>query len=84
MSGDLGERVALAILNSDRVAGGLPELASRDDVPDSEGYVRNARAVIPIVLEEVGRYLSACQYEPAPYTCLRQRLRTLSDGSAER
>ena len=59
MSGDLEERVALAIMNSDRVAGGLPELASRDDVPDSDGYLRNAMAVIPLVMEDAAKVAEA-------------------------
>lgn len=40
------ERVALAILNSDRTAAGLTPAKSRDEIPDSDGYVRNAIAVI--------------------------------------
>jgi hypothetical protein len=40
------ERVALAILNSDRRAAGLTPAKSRDEIPDSDGYVRNAIAVI--------------------------------------
>lgn len=68
------EEVALAILNSDRGAGGWPPLASRDNVPDSEGYVRNARAVVAAVLDEVAAHLSAVQYDPAPYTTMKVRL----------
>lgn len=40
------EIMALAILNSDRAAHGWPPVASRENIPDSEGYVRNARDVI--------------------------------------
>lgn len=46
---ELVEMVALAILNSDRVAAGLPEVETRERIENSEGYVRNARAIIPIV-----------------------------------
>lgn len=35
------ERLALAILNSDRVAGGWPRIETRTHVPHSEGYLRN-------------------------------------------
>lgn len=40
------ERIALVLLNDDRTAAGLPAVASRDGIRDSEGYVRNARAVL--------------------------------------
>jgi hypothetical protein len=43
---DVIEIMALAILNSDREAHGWPPVASRENIPDSEGYVRNARDVI--------------------------------------
>lgn len=35
------------------------------------------RAVIPVVLAEVQRHLSAVQYDPAPYTALKHRLAEL-------
>ncbi|GGP00883.1 hypothetical protein [Stakelama pacifica] len=57
----LKEEVALALLNDDRAAAGLPPVASRDNVPDSDGYVRNA----------------GVQYDPAPYTAMKYRLRSL-------
>ena len=40
------EAIALTILNSDRKASGWPPVESREGIPDSEGYVRNARAII--------------------------------------
>lgn len=40
------EAVALAILNDDRRRAGLSPASSRDDIPDSWGYVENARAAI--------------------------------------
>lgn len=43
------EVVALAILNSDREMRGLPPVDSRADIPDSDGYVRNAEAAIKAV-----------------------------------
>lgn len=46
ISDDVVERVALAILNSDREMRGLHPLTSRENVPDSDGYVTNARAAI--------------------------------------
>lgn len=46
-------------------------------LPTWENYVEAARAVIPVVLEEVQRHLSAVQYDPAPYTALKYRLRNL-------
>ena len=45
-SGDVVEAVALAILNSDRGMRGLDPLESRENVPDSDGYVTNATAAI--------------------------------------
>lgn len=43
---DLIETIALAILNSDRVAGGWPPVESRDGIPNSDGYARNAADVL--------------------------------------
>jgi len=71
---DVLERVALVLLNDDRQAAGLPTVPSRDNIPDSEGYVRNARAVVAAVLDEVAAHLSAVQYDPAPYTTMKVRL----------
>lgn len=48
-SPQLVEQVALAILNSDRSVGGWPPLLSRATVADSEGYVRNALAVLDLL-----------------------------------
>lgn len=48
------ERMALAILNSDRTMRGLRTLESRDNVPDSGGYVVNARAALAAALEPLG------------------------------
>ena len=45
-AGNVEERIALAILNSDRAMAGLPAAESRDEMPDSDGYVVNARAVL--------------------------------------
>jgi hypothetical protein len=45
------EILALAILNSDREAAGLPHAESRESILDSDGYVRNARAVLTALLE---------------------------------
>lgn len=47
----LAEKVALVLINDDRAAAGLPPVESRDTVPDSDGYVRNALVVIPIILQ---------------------------------
>lgn len=40
------ERLALAILNSDRVAGGWPRIETRTHVLNSEGYLRNVDDVL--------------------------------------
>lgn len=53
----LVEEVALGLLNSDRAMAGLPPVSSRVGIRDSEGYVVNARAIIPIVQR-------ACEAEP--------------------
>lgn len=57
------ERLALAILNSDREAAGLPSFASRDTVPDSDGYVRNAHAVLTALREPTPRMRKAGEIE---------------------
>lgn len=54
--------------------------AWRHSVPAATAALAEA---LPMVLTEVERHLSACQYDPAPYTCLKHRLRTLSDGEGE-
>jgi hypothetical protein len=46
------ERLALAILNSDRNAGGWPSVGSRSNIPDSEGYVRNVDAILADITEQ--------------------------------
>lgn len=46
MASDMVERVALAILNSDREMAGLWPVCSRLNVPESDGYVVNAIAVL--------------------------------------
>jgi hypothetical protein len=46
------EALALVILNSDREMRGLVASPSRERIPDSGGYVRNARAVIAHILGE--------------------------------
>lgn len=43
------ERVALAILNSDRAMAGFPPMDSRDNIPDSDGYVVNADAALTAI-----------------------------------
>lgn len=40
------EKLALAILNSDRVAGGLKPVGSREGIKDSHGYLRNVDDVL--------------------------------------
>lgn len=49
----LVEAVALGLLNSDRAMAGLPPVKSREGIRDSDGYVVNARAIIPIVQKAV-------------------------------
>lgn len=51
MTTPLVQAIALAILNSDRRAGGWPAVESRDGIPDSEGYVRNAQAALTAITE---------------------------------
>jgi hypothetical protein len=46
------EALALVILNSDRTMRGLAASPSRERIPDSGGYVLNARAVIAHILGE--------------------------------
>lgn len=46
MNDELMERLALAILNSDRIDGGWPPVGSRENIPDSDGYVRNVKAIL--------------------------------------
>tara|TARA_Y100000114_G_scaffold153717_2_gene174262 strand:- start:27079 stop:27351 length:273 start_codon:yes stop_codon:yes gene_type:complete len=43
---NMREKIALAILNSDRLAAGLEPAASRENIPGSDGYLRNARAAL--------------------------------------
>ena len=50
-SDTLVEAIAVAIVNSDRIAGGWPPVESRDDIPDSDGYVRNATAALTAITE---------------------------------
>jgi hypothetical protein len=38
-----------------------------------------AGTIIPMVLDEIERHLSAVQYDPAPYTSLKRRLAGLRD-----
>lgn len=45
MSNDL-ERLALVILNSDREMAGFPPVESRETIPNSDGYVVNALAIL--------------------------------------
>tara|TARA_Y100000296_G_scaffold61326_1_gene71113 strand:- start:244 stop:600 length:357 start_codon:yes stop_codon:yes gene_type:complete len=46
---DLREVIALALLNDDRKAGGWPEVKSRETIPNSEGYPRNADAALAAI-----------------------------------
>lgn len=54
------EALALVLVNDDRTAAGWPAVVSRSTIPDSEGYVRNVRALVAalpglgLALEEVG------------------------------
>lgn len=40
------EILALSLLNDDRASAGFLPVDTRENVPDSEGYVRNARAIL--------------------------------------
>lgn len=53
------ETLALAILNDDRQAAGLPPVASRDSIPDSDGYVRNVRALLTALLDPTEEMIEA-------------------------
>lgn len=44
------EKLALAILNSDRQMAGWPTAESRENIPYSDGYVVNAKAVLSALL----------------------------------
>ena len=46
---ELIERIALAILNDDRTASGWPSVESRENIPDSHGYLRNAQAALQAI-----------------------------------
>ena len=48
---EIVEIMALAALNRDRVAGGWPPVESRDNIPDSEGYVEGAQAALTALRE---------------------------------
>lgn len=48
---ELREQVALALLNSDRAMAGFPPVETRDNIPDSGGYLVNADAAIAAVLD---------------------------------
>ncbi len=62
------ERLALAILNSDRAAAGLPATASRDDIPNSYGYLRNVDAILSDIRAQGYRIVPEWQsIETAPY-----------------
>ncbi len=45
------EELALVLINSDRAMHGLPPVKSRDNIPDSDGYVENAKAVLKAMRE---------------------------------
>ncbi len=48
---EIVEKIAVALLNDDRTAAGWPPVTSRDKIPDSDGYVRNARALLPLITQ---------------------------------
>lgn len=78
MKDKLVEKVARAIAESDRNKESGIQMSDLWDSPSYRAIVtKHARAVIPVVLEEVQRHLSAVQYDPAPYTALKHRLRNL-------
>ena len=57
---------------------------TRFDDPENEDHLwphalPEADAAIAIVLEHVGKHLSAVQYDPAPYTAMKHRLGALAD-----
>jgi len=56
---NMTERVALSILNSDRMAAGLTPVESRSGIPDSDGYVRNATAAIQAMRDPTPEMIEA-------------------------
>lgn len=58
------EKAALAILNSDREAAGFPPVESRETIPDSDGYVRNAIAVLQAIREPDEAMIEAAANTP--------------------
>lgn len=84
MQDELVERVADAVQDVMGPVFGSPEYLAdpvklaRAQKRRREGALAYARAIIPIVqaatLDLVERHLSACAYEPAPYTCMKHRL----------
>jgi len=87
------ERVALAIINSDRAAAGLPHAPSRENIPDSDGYVRNAVAALNAMREpseemvRAGAIAASGDYDwrvdPAiPYNECDYRFRAQWEGEA--
>jgi hypothetical protein len=63
------ERLALAILNDDRNAAGLRPVEGRESIPDSEGYVRNARAVLTALLEPTPEMVAEAVDNAGPIGC---------------
>ena len=55
------EKLALALLNDDRMAAGFPPVESREHIPDSDGYVRNARAVLTALREPTPEMVEAAR-----------------------
>lgn len=54
--------------------------ASKRDIDDMwDAFQDEAQAAIAIVLDRVNRELAAVQYDPAPYTAMKYRLRALSE-----
>lgn len=51
-----------------------------DPEPLLDALARHRVAAIAETLKLVEQHLSACQYDPAPYTCLKTRLRALQGG----
>lgn len=70
---ELVERVALAILNSDREMAGLGPIESCFNVPDSDGYVVNARAALAAmpVGDDTGTLVDRDQAHLALFNAIR-------------
>lgn len=67
---NMTERVALSILNSDRMAAGLTPVESRSGIPDSDGYVRNATAAIQAMRDPTPEMIEAGEAVDGTVTAL--------------